>query len=88
MNKTFLVKVKHDKGMSTLRVKARNQMKACLDVMRAEACPMNAIVDVVEQLTVKCPHCHHHVWDTATIDQRLNHCHNCGLRFDSPEGEN
>lgn len=32
-----------------------------------------------------CPDCNQPVWDVATIDQRLNKCWSCGLRFDSPE---
>jgi hypothetical protein len=34
---------------------------------------------------VKCPGCGKTVWDIATIDQRLNKCWECGLRFDNPD---
>lgn len=29
----------------------------------------------------KCPECGEDVWDEATIDQRLNKCWKCGLKF-------
>ena len=31
--------------------------------------------------TKKCPECGAVVWDVATVDQRLNKCWMCGLRF-------
>jgi transcription elongation factor Elf1 len=38
-------------------------------------------------MQVNCPRCGEQVWDTATVDQRLNKCWGCGLRFDSEEEE-
>jgi hypothetical protein len=35
----------------------------------------------------KCPKCGEDIWDTSTVDQRLNKCWNCGTRFDNPEAE-
>lgn len=43
--------------------------------------------DPKEKPPVVCPKCGEPVWDVATVDQRLNKCHNCGLRFDIPELE-
>ena len=34
-----------------------------------------------EQL--RCPKCNEKVWDKATVDQQLNKCWECGLRFDN-----
>ena len=36
---------------------------------------------------VLCPTCGKEVWDVATVDQRLNKCHECGIKFNSPELE-
>ena len=30
---------------------------------------------------VECPGCGEVVWDTATVDQHLNKCWACGLKF-------
>src|SRR5579864_862221 len=29
-----------------------------------------------------CPNCGKEIWDVSTVDQRLNKCWNCGIRFD------
>lgn len=34
---------------------------------------------------MRCPKCNAEVWDVATVDQHLNKCWECGLRFDSEE---
>ena len=37
--------------------------------------------------TIHCPRCNKIIWDHATVDQRLNKCWECGLRFDQEEYE-
>jgi len=32
---------------------------------------------------MNCPKCKRKIWDKSTIDQRLNKCWDCGLRFDN-----
>lgn len=43
-------------------------------------------ISILKQLQkdkqIKCPDCKAIIWDKKTIDQRLNKCHGCGLRFD------
>jgi len=34
---------------------------------------------------VKCPNCKKIIFDVATVDQRLNKCWECGLKFDNQE---
>ena len=34
---------------------------------------------------VYCPKCKEEIWDKSSIDQRLNKCWNCGIRFDNEE---
>lgn len=31
--------------------------------------------------SVKCPKCGKEIWDVSTVDQALNKCWNCGMRF-------
>lgn len=38
-------------------------------------------IETEERINVICPDCGNHVWDVATVDQHLNKCWNCGLRF-------
>jgi len=33
--------------------------------------------------SVVCPKCGSKIWDTSNVDQRLNKCWKCGLRFDN-----
>lgn len=41
---------------------------------------------LIAEKKLKCPKCNGDVWDLATVDQRLNKCWDCGVRFDNEEG--
>ncbi len=47
----------------------------------------NKKLSQVENESKICPQCGDVVWDVATLDQRLNKCWECGLRFDNEENE-
>jgi hypothetical protein len=40
-----------------------------------------------EKAVKKCPGCMAEIWDVSTVDQRLNKCWECGLRFDNEEAD-
>lgn len=44
------------------------------------------MVRITKEMEITCPSCNGVVWDIATIDQRLNKCWGCGVRFDNEEG--
>lgn len=46
--KKYTAKLKHDNSMVNLIVTARNKMAAIIQVMKAERCPMCAIVEIKE----------------------------------------
>jgi hypothetical protein len=40
---------------------------------------------ILDESSKKCPHCSKDIWDESTVDQRLNKCWDCGMRFDNPD---
>jgi ssDNA-binding Zn-finger/Zn-ribbon topoisomerase 1 len=54
--------------------------------LMGEGCPVCwKRPDQSARTKVFCPQCHEEVWDIANVDQRLNKCWNCGLRFNYAE---
>lgn len=39
--------------------------------------------EIIENTTAEilCPECQEPIWDVSTVDQALNKCWNCGVRF-------
>lgn len=81
----YTVHVRHDKGTSLFVVTSTSKEKAIALVMAAEGCPRRAIIDISPKPDAICPECKAVVWDTATVDQHLNKCWGCGLKFFTEE---
>ena len=56
------------------------------EIKRWDGSQWNIITIAPEEAKkVICPGCGEEVWDVSTVDQRLNKCWKCGLRFDNEE---
>ncbi len=66
----------------------RKRLQEVVAARRAAALVSRRGSRIIAKKNPRCPKCGKEIWDKSTIDQRLNWCHNCGLKFDNRKASN